>query len=141
MRGCVTSIILLVLLAASGYCLWQIHLLRADVTAIRDHVLQEQAAESQSLADHARAALDAVKRGESERAQAELDRLAELVEESKSIVGEKRDEVRRRLGDAREAVAKGSADARDRVNELLRVLLGPWRLADSDSESESPAEQ
>jgi DNA-binding GntR family transcriptional regulator len=82
---------LLVLLAASGYCLWQIQLLRADVALIREHLLQEQDPESQSLAEHARAALDAIKRGESERAQAELDRMAELVEESKSIVGEKRD--------------------------------------------------
>jgi hypothetical protein len=59
MRSCLLSVILLALLAASGYAIWQIQLLRADVAGLRAQLREDRQPTRRSMVEHARNALEA----------------------------------------------------------------------------------
>jgi hypothetical protein len=137
MRSCLLSVILLVLLAASGYAIWQIQLLRADVAGLRAQLREDRQPTRRSMVEHARNALEALGRGESERAQEELDRLGELIEQTQTMAGQKRDRLRQRLAQAKEAVARGGARASELLADLLREL-SPDRAQEKPPEPDAP---
>lgn len=122
MRGCALSVVLLVLLAANGYSVWQIRLLRSEVARL-DRVLA--AAEPEREADMrplAEAALEALRRGELRRAAQELERLGELIEDAGALARLRQRRLSAQLAAAQEAVSRGGAEAMSRVSELLQAL-------------------
>jgi len=141
MRGCLTSIILLALLAATGYCIWQVHLLRAEVRRLQERLARDESAPGDSMLEHARAALEAIERGELDRAQAELDRLSRLMEDARTVAAARRERLRQRLEAARKAIAQRSANAAQRVEDLVRELARPWRRVGRGHLRQAPAEQ
>jgi hypothetical protein len=141
MRSCLLSVILVVLVAANGYCIWQIHQLRALVNEIHADMLRERARDRVSMLDHARSAIDAVARGDVDSAQAELKRLSELIEETRTMAQQQRERLQQRLGEAKEAIDRGSARAGDALEGLVRELSQPEEKddeAERDQGSEEP---
>lgn len=122
MRSCFLSFLLIILVAANGYAIWQIHLLRADVTELKTRSLRADEPDADSLAAHARSALRAFERGQMEEAQEELDRLGDLIEGARTTAGEQGERLARRLAEAKEAVAARSAEASERIRDLLREI-------------------
>ncbi len=122
MRGCALSVMLLVLLAANGYSVWQIHLLRSEVARL-DRALAaaepEREADMRALAE---AALEALRRGELTRAAQELERLGELIEEAGALARLRQRGLSAQLAAAQEAVSRGGEEAMSRVSELLQAL-------------------
>jgi len=112
----------LVLAAACGYSIWQVRLLRQDVTQLQERVLASERVSRESMLEHARAALEAVGRGELEVAGRELDRLAQLVAQARTLAADERDRLTRRLAAARKALADGSATAVDFLQDLVQDL-------------------
>jgi len=123
MRACLLSVLLLALVGASAYTIWQIHLLRAAVNDIRSEMAQERESERESLIEHARNAIEALGRGELERAEAELDRLGELAGETRTLAAEQRQRLQQLLAEAKDAVARGSSKASDIVEDLRDYLM------------------
>jgi len=112
----------LVLTAACGYSLWQIRQLRQDVDQLQERVLAAERVSRESMLEHARAALEALGRGETELAERELDRLAQLVEQTRTVAADEHDRLTRRLAAARKALADRSATAVDFVQDLVQDL-------------------
>ena len=122
MRSCFLSFLLIILVAANGYAIWQIHLLRADVAELKTRSLRADEPDADSLAAHARSALRAFERGQMEKAQEELDRLGDRIEGARITAGEQGEILSRRLAEAKEAVAARSAEASERIRDLLREI-------------------
>ncbi len=122
MRSCLLLLILLALIIASGYCIWEVRETRALVDEIHADLLRERENERNSMIEHARQALEALGRGEIEDAQAELRRLSELVERTGALAGQQREVLRGRLREAKEAIDRGSARASELVERLVREL-------------------
>ncbi len=122
MRSCLALLVWLVLAAACAYSVWQVRLLRQDVDQLQTRLVASQPVTRESVLEHARAALEALGRGELEVAQRELDRAGELIEETRTLAAAERDRLTRRLAAARKAVAEGSATATDFVRELVQDL-------------------
>lgn len=122
MRSCLALFIWLVLAAACAYSIWQVRLLRQDVDQLQTRLVATESPTRESVLEHARAALEALGRGELEVAQRELDRAGELIEETRTLAAAERDRLTRRLAAARKAVAEGSATATDFVRELVQDL-------------------
>ena len=122
MRSCFLSFLLIILVAANGYAIWQIHLLRADVAELKTRSLRTDAPDADLLAAHARSALRAFERGQMEKAQEELDRLGDRIEGARTTAGEQGERLARRLAEAQEAVAARSAEASERIRDLLREI-------------------
>jgi len=118
MRSCLLSLLLLALVAANAYAIWQIHELRSSVEDIRSQMVQERENERESMIEHARNAIEALGRGELKRAEAELDRLSELMEDTRELAGEQRRRLQDLLAEARVAVAQRGA----RASKLLEDL-------------------
>jgi hypothetical protein len=139
MRGCVTLFLFLVLAAACGYSIWQIRLLRQDVDQLQAHVLVGERVSRESMLEHAQAALRALGRGELEVAEEELDRVAELIEETRTLAADERDRLTRRLAAARKAIADGSATAVDFLQDLIQDLsdLRGGESPEGDAETDS----
>ena len=125
MRACLTFFLLLILTAACGYSIWQIRLLSQDVDQLQQHVLAAERVSRESMLEHARAALEALGRGEIELAEQELDRLAELIEQTRTVAADEHDRLTRRLAAARKALADHSATAVDFVQDLVQDLSRP----------------
>lgn len=136
MRSCLLSFLLLILVAANGYAIWQIHLLRADVAELKARSLPADELTAEALAAHARSALRAFQRGQIEKAQKELDRLGDRLEEARATAGEQGEVLARRLAEAQEAVAARSAEASERIGELLREIS---RLATGEPSADEEA--
>jgi len=122
MRSCFLSFLLVILVAANGYAIWQIHLLRADVAELKTRALRADEPEADTLAAHARSALRALERGQIRKAQEELEDIGELIEDARTTAGEHGERIARRLAEAKEAVAAQSAEASERIRELLREI-------------------
>jgi len=139
MRGCVTLFLFLVLAAACGYSIWQIRLLRQDVDQLQAHVLAGERVSQESMLEHAEAALRALGRGELEVAEEELDRVAELIEETRTLAADERDRLTRRLAAARKAITDGSATAVDFLQDLIQDLshLRGGESPEGDAETDS----
>jgi hypothetical protein len=122
MRGCLLSLILIALVVANGYCIWQIQEMRALVGEIHADMVREQETDRTSMIDHGRDAVAALRSGEQERAQRELKRLAELVDQTRTMAKEQRRRLRERLAEAKEAIDRGSARATELVEGIVRDL-------------------
>lgn len=131
MRGCFTLLLLMVLLGASAYSIWQVRLLRDDVDQLQASVLEGRRTAKDSMLKHARAAVNALERGDLERAQQELDRLADLMQQTQIMDGPRRERLRDTIEAAREAVARGGTKAIELLEELQRTLS---RSEDTHSE-------
>ena len=124
MRGCFTLLLLMVLLGASAYSIWQVRLLREDVDQLQASVLAERRTEKDSMVKHARAAVEALERDDLESAQQELDRLADLMQQTQIMDGPQREHLHETIEAAREAVARGGTKAIELLEELQRALSG-----------------
>lgn len=92
------------------------------------------------MLEHARAALEAVGRGELEVAERELDRLAQLVAQARTLAADERDRLTRRLGAARKALADGSATAVDFLQDLVQDLSRLRGAESSEASGETDSE-
>jgi len=124
-RSCVTYVVLLALAAACAYSIWQVRLLRQDVEELQARLLAADRAARESMLDRAGAALEALRQGDLRRAQEELDRLRDMIEQAETIGAQQRDRLLRRLAAAREAVARGGARAGEVIEELGRDVARP----------------
>jgi len=131
-RSCILSLILLMLVAANGYALWEIHQIRAMLTELRSDTLRSRHIDGDSMVDVARDAAEAIGRGELERAQADLKRLGELLERTGEVADQQRERLVRQLERAQESIAQGSAKASEEIQSLVRMLAG-------DDEQAAPA--
>lgn len=122
MKSCGLSLILLVLVVANGYALWEIHQMRAILTEIRADVRQSRRLDGDSMADVARDAAEAIGRGELDRAQADLERLRELLEQTGKTADQQRQRLIRQLERAEESVTQGSSKANEEIEGLVRML-------------------
>lgn len=122
MRACLTLFLLLILTAACAYSIRQVRLLRQDVDQLQERVLAAERVDRESMLEHARAALEALGRGEIESAERELDRVGELIEHTRTAATNEHDRLRRRLAAARNALADRSASAADFVQDLIEDL-------------------
>jgi len=134
MRSCGLSLILLVLVVANGYALWEIHQIRVILTEVRADVRQSRRLDGDSMADVARDAADAIGRGELDRAQADLERFGELLEQTGKMADQQRQRLIRQLERTRESIAQGSSKANEEMGNLVRMLSrdGERKAADSD---------
>jgi len=132
MRGCILSAILLVLLVGNGYAVWQIHLMRADLHALREERFGDAANEQVALAEYARDAAEAIGRGEIERAKQSLKRMDELLEEKRERAGEYRQLLTRQLEAAQDAVASGGAKASEEIEKLVGIVSREPESEDSE---------
>ncbi len=121
-RGCLLSVLLPLLLAANGYAIWQIQMLRGEVVGLRKDLAEQRGETRLSMADYARDAAEAFGRGEIARAQADLERLSEMAQEAKQLADERRRQLLDQVQAARDAVAKGEADSRRRLDQIARLL-------------------
>ena len=134
MRSCGLLLILLMLVVANGYALWEIHQIRAILTEMRADVRQSPRIDRDSMADVARDAAEAIGRGELDRAQADLERLGELLEQSGQLADQQRQQLIRQLGRARESIARGSSKANEEIENLVRMLSRRGEQEAPDSE-------
>jgi len=134
MRSCGLSLILLVLVVANGYALWEIHQIRAILTEVRADVRQSRRLDRDSMADVARDAAEAIGRGELDRAQADLERLRELLEQTGQMADQQRQRLIRQLERARESIAQGSSKAGEEIENLVHMLSRGGERDAADSE-------
>lgn len=134
MKSCGLSLILLVLVVANGYALWEIHQMRAILTEMRADVRESRQLDVDSMADVARDAADAIGRGELDRAQADLERLTELLEQTGKTADRQRQRLIRQLEIAKEAIAQGSSKANEEIGNLVRMLSREGEREASDSD-------
>lgn len=122
MRGCLLPPILVLLLAANGYTIWQIHLMRGEIAGLRAELRTQTAETQMSMTDYARDAAEAVGRGEIARAQEDLRRIGEMAQETKRMADERKRQLADRVEAARQALSRGREDARRKVEEVARFL-------------------
>lgn len=122
MRGCLLPPILVLLLAANGYAIWQIHLMRGEIAGLRAELRTQTAETQMSMTDYARDAAEAVGRGEIARAQEDLRRIGEMAQETKRMAEERKRQLTDRVEAARQALSRGREDARRKVEEVARFL-------------------
>jgi hypothetical protein len=114
--------ILVLLLAANGYTIWQIHLMRGEIAGLRAELRTQTAGTQMSMTDYARDAAEAVGRGEIARAQEDLRRIGEMAQETKRMADERKRQLADRVEAARQALSRGREDARRKVEEVARFL-------------------
>jgi multidrug resistance efflux pump len=122
MRGCILSPILILLLAANGYAIWQIHLLRGEVASLREELARERGEVRMTMLDYARDAAEAIGRGEIARARADLERVSQMARETREIAEERRRQLVAQVRAAEEAVSRGGEAARERIDAVVRFL-------------------
>ena len=130
MRGCMLVPVLVLLLGANAYTIWQVHLMRGEIAGLRIELAEARAAaghqgnesRQMSMLDYARDAADAIGRGEIARAKSDLDRISRMAAETKQMAEERRQEITARIREAEEAVSRGGAAAREKVGGLVRFL-------------------
>ncbi len=134
MKGCGVTLLLLLLVAANGYCVWQIGLLRAEVRGLRGQVVTLQARRPETALSAAEAALAAARRGDWGHAKVALDALSARVAETESLATQKKVELQERISRVRETLAKPGGEAVRRLQTILRDLSANKRPK-SDTES------
>ncbi len=129
MRSCLLALLFAALLAANGYAIWQIRLIRADL----DKLTREQGPipepERTSMLECARNAAEAIGRGEMERAQAELDRLSHMLQEARHMTESQRQRLLDQLESAKRAVSRSAQRAQEEIDDLVQMLS---RKSDSE---------
>jgi len=135
MRSCLLSLILLALVAANGYTIWQIRSMRAALEELRaGSDAGEQGDGLSSLAEYARDAAEAVGRGETERAAEDLRQLQEMLAVTKEAAGERREQIMSQVRAAQEALSQRREDARAQIERLVSLLSPRERSEDRESD-------
>jgi multidrug resistance efflux pump len=122
MRGCILPPILILLLAANGYAIWQIHLMRGEIAGLRGELARQRGEVQMSMMDYARDAAEAIGRGEIARAQADLERIGEMAQETRQMADERRRQLVAQIQAAQEAVSRGGEAAREKIERLVQFL-------------------
>jgi hypothetical protein len=122
-------LLLAALVAANGYAIWQIRLIRADL----EELTREQGAvaepERTPMLECARNAAEAIGRGEMERAQAELERLSGMLQEARHVTESQRQRLLDQLESAKRAVSRSAQRAQEEIDDLIQMLS---RKSDSE---------
>ena len=119
MRGCLTILLLLVLVAGTGYCIWQVHLLREEVSQLRAGQPELQQEMTGVMVERAQSIVDALERRDFDGAQRELDDLADLIKQAQVLAEDQRSNLLRQVSEAREAIAERGERASAMVEELV----------------------
>ena len=119
MRGCLTILLLLVLVAGTGYCIWQVHLLREEVSQLRAGQPELQQEMTGVMVARAQSIVDALERRDFDGAQRELDDLADLIKQAQVLAEDQRSNLLRQVSEAREAIAERGERASAMVEELV----------------------
>jgi hypothetical protein len=128
MRSCLLSVILLALVAANGYTIWQVRSMRATIEELRaESEASERGDRVSSLADYARDAAEAMGRGEVDRAAADLRSLEDALTDTKEAADQQREKLLEQVRAAREAVSRGRDQAKDEIERLVRMLSSSRR--------------
>jgi len=122
MRGCILSLILILLLAANGYVIWQVHVMRGEIAGLREELARQRGEVHMSMLDYARDAAEAIGRGEIARARADLERVSEMARETREMAEERRRQLAEQVRAAEQAVSRGGEAARERIDALVRFL-------------------
>ena len=122
MRSCLILLLLLVLAAANGYAIWQIHAMRGAVEEIRQEMGLTAEAERRSMLEHARDGAQALGEGQLDRASDELERLDEMLRDTRQMAERQRRRALEQLQQARRALAEGGEKAREEMDRLLELL-------------------
>jgi hypothetical protein len=140
MRGCLSILLLLVLVAATGYCIWQTHLLREEVSQLRAGQPELQQEMNDVMVERAQSILDALERRDFDGALRELDELAGVIKEAQVLADAQRSNLLRQVSEAREAVAERGERASALVEELADDIA-EYRAEKRSSEGdEAPTE-
>jgi DNA repair photolyase len=105
---------------------------------VRADVYQAYEAERTAMIDHAQEAVRSLRRGHVARAQEELQRLDELMEQAWATPKEWRISLRRRLEEAKQAVSEDAGKATDHLEAII-AQLSPGG-GKTDSPQEAPAQ-
>jgi multidrug resistance efflux pump len=122
MRGCILSLILILLLAANGYVIWQVHVMRGEIAGLREELARQRGEVHMSMLDYARDAAEAIGRGEIARARADLERVSQMARETREMAEERRRQLAEQVRAAEQAVSRGGEAARERIDALVRFL-------------------
>jgi cobalamin biosynthesis protein CobD/CbiB len=133
-RGCLILLLLLILVAANGYTVFQMHAMRAALDEIREEMGLAGDSERRSMLECARDAAEAIGEGQLDRAAEELRRLDEMLRETRQMAESQRKRAAEQLEAARRAVAEGSQKAREEVEKLVRMLSLEEKDASDDRE-------
>ena len=132
MRGCAVSLLLALLVATNGYCLWQIGRLRAEVATLHREIGARSVSHSDfgSAYRTAREALEAVRRGDWARAREALDTLSTRVRGAEPVTAGERTKLQQDIARAREVLGKPGREAAKRLQRVLRDLSVEQRRED-----------
>jgi len=108
-----------VLVAATGYCIWQVHLLREEVSQLRAGQPELQQEVTDVMVERAQSIVDALARRDFDGAQRELDGLADLIKQAQELAEDQRSNLLRQVSEAREAIAERGERASAMVEELV----------------------
>ena len=140
MRGCLTILLLLVLIAGTGYCIWQTHLLREEVSHLRAGQPELQHEMTGVMVERAQSIVDALERGDFDGAQKELDGLGDLIKQTQVLAEDQRSNLLRQVSEAREAVAERGERALAVVEELVDDIAEYRAGKQSAAGDEAPTE-
>ncbi|MBN1459953.1 MAG: hypothetical protein JXA57_10465 [Armatimonadetes bacterium] len=122
MRSCLILLLLLVLMAANAYSIWQIHMMRGTLDEMQDKMGLTAEAERRSMLEQARDAAQAIGEGQLDRAADDLERLDEMLRETQQMAEQQRKKALEQLQAARRALAEGGEKAREEIDRLLGLL-------------------
>ena len=122
MKGCLTHLLLAILLVANGYAIWQVHCLRLDVARLQGRVDTLPPSVQDSLLSTAQSALEAVRQGRVTEAGRELERLAEQLDRGQHIASQRKAELQAQVAQARQALTEKREEAAKRIEDLVREL-------------------
>lgn len=121
MKSCLLFAMFSLLLVSNGYAILQVVTLREEVTRLRQEVegMRPAAASPEALSGLAAGALEALRRGDTETARRELDRLSARVREMRTLAEGRKAELERLTAQAKQALT----EKRDTAAEAIRRLL------------------
>lgn len=121
MRSCLLFAVFSLLLVSSGYAIFEVVTLRAEVARLRQEVERRRPvpASPETLSDLAGNALEALQRGDTEAARRELDRLSGQMRQMKTLAESRRAELERLTAQAKQALTEKREAAATAIQRLL----------------------
>lgn len=121
MRSCLLFAVFSLLLVSSGYAIFEVVTLRAEVARLRQEVEGRRPAPAspETLSDLAANALEALQRGDTEAARRELDRLSVRMRQMKTLAEGRRAELERLTAQAKQALTEKRDTAAKAIQHLL----------------------
>lgn len=120
MRGCLVGAAFLLLAATTGYSLWQVQQLKAEVASLRGEVASVRRGRPQTALDMAQAAVEAARRGDWAEASRQAEALSTRVGKTQALATRQKEEMERRI-------ARIRADLKRRDRDGVRKLQDPLR--------------